>query len=63
MTELIDKLQPALSEMVKVQSQARSSDQHSLWEIVGVVLDGVQEVLEVPEGIHLGAADLISKSQ
>ena len=60
MTELIDKLQPVLSQIAKVWRQG-SSDQRSLWEIVSMVLDGVQEVLESPEGMDLGATDLIGK--
>ena len=60
MAELIDKLQPVLSQTAKVWKQG-ASDQRSLWEIVSMVLDGVQEVLESPQGIDLGATDLIGK--
>ena len=58
MTPLVEKL---VVHMAAVCTKPSISGSCDLWETVGVVLDGLQEVLDTPEGIFLGAAGMIGR--
>lgn len=56
--EVLCKLQPSLTSLTRPHPH-ESRDVTLLWNSVGVVLDGTQELLESAKGISLGAGQLI----
>lgn len=58
MSSLVEKLLPAVSELAKLHPQ-QSFDDRLLWETLSVVLDGLQELLESPQAVFLGAGRMV----
>ena len=58
MSPIVEKLNPQITSLMKLLSSG-TSDRRLLWGTVCVVLDGVQELLESPGGVVLGAAGVI----
>ena len=58
MAPLIERLTPAITSLMR-QLSSGSCDHRLLWETVSVVLDGVQDLMERPEGVTLGATGII----
>ena len=58
MAPLIERLTPAITSLMR-QLSSGSCDHRLLWETVSVVLDGVQDLMERPGGVALGATGMI----
>lgn len=58
MSPIVEKLSPQITSLMKLLSSG-TCDRRLLWGTVCVVLDGVQELLESPGGVVLGAAGVI----
>lgn len=58
MAPLVERLTPAITSLMR-QLSSGSCDHRLLWETVSVVLDGVQDLMEMPGGVALGATGMI----
>ena len=61
MAPLIERLTPAITSLMR-QLSFGSCDRRLLWETVSVVLDGVQDLMERPGGVALGAAGMMGRA-
>ena len=58
MSPIVERLTPPITSLMKLLTSG-TCDHRLLWGTVCVVLDGVQELLESPGGVALGAAGMI----
>ena len=58
MSLIVERLTPPITSLMKLLTSG-TCDHRLLWGTVCVVLDGVQELLESPGGVALGAAGMI----
>ena len=62
MTSLVEKLLPPVNTLMK-GAITGSCDHRLLWDTVGVVLDGMQELLESSRAVELGACKLLGEQK
>ena len=62
MSSLVEKLLPPVNTLMK-GAITGSCDHRLLWDTVGVVLDGMQELLESSRAVELGACKLLGEQK